>query len=402
VNWTANTFTWTGPYTMTTAAFGLTATGVKQRCGATLDTLYGRLMYSANYRKFATYDSVYLCHVCEGSSRRLMRWYEIRISGGTSSIYQQGTYSPDSNHRWMGAIGADKYGNIAMGYSVSSSGMYPAIRYAGRLVGDTLGQLAQGEASLVAGGGYQSSYTRWGDYSSMSIDPDDDETFWYTQEYYTSSGTNWQTRIGSFKMSSTPDTTPPVISSVSAGSITNTSAVITWTTDEAADSEVQYGTTTSYGSSQSNASYVTAHSITLTGLNSSTLYHYKVISADSSSNSSESGDYTFTTSSVPPPTDMYVYNISMTKQSFLWLYKAIATITIRNTSNAVVPNATVYIQWSGKASGSYSGTTNASGQVSFDSGWKWGNGTFTITVTNVTHATYTYNSSLNIETSDSI
>jgi len=405
VDWTtpANT-TWTGPSTMTTAAFGLTASGVPQQgTSNTLDSLYGRLMFPAMYRKFAAYEAVYLCHVCEYNSLRTMRWYEIRISSGNSSIYQQGTYAPDSNHRWMGAIGADKYGNIAMGYSISSGSMYPGIRYAGRLSGDTLGQLAQGEATLVSGSGYQSSYSRWGDYSSMTIDPDDDETFWYTQEYYTSSGTNWQTRIGSFKMATTPDTTPPVISGVSAGTITDTSAIITWTTDEAADSEVQYGTTTSYGSSESNSSYVTSHSITLSGLSPSTLYHYKVISADSSSNSSESGDYTFTTASEPPPDpDIFVYDISMQKNSFWFLYKAIATITIKDTNGDAVPNATVYIQWSGKASGSDSDTTNASGQVTFDSGWKWGNGTFTITVTNVSHATLTYNSSLNNETSDSI
>jgi hypothetical protein len=84
------------------------------------------------------------------------------------------------------------------------------------------------------------------------------------------------------------------------------------------------------------------------------------------------------------------------------LYRAEATITIRDTNNQVVPNATVYIQWSGKATGTANGVTNANGQVTFNSGWKIGNGTFTCTVTNVTHATMIYNPALNVETSASI
>jgi hypothetical protein len=202
VDWanSSNT-TWTGPSVMNTAAYGLVATGVPQSgTSIALDSLYGRLMYSAVYRKFATYESVYLSHVAEYSSRRAMRWYEIRIASGNSSIYQQGTYSPDATHRWMGSVCADKNGSIGLAYSSSSSSMYPAIRYAGRLTTDTLGTMGQGEKTLYAGTGSQTSYTRWGDYSMLSIDPVDDETFWFTTEYLASTGTNWQTRIGSFKI----------------------------------------------------------------------------------------------------------------------------------------------------------------------------------------------------------
>ncbi|MCP5048665.1 MAG: hypothetical protein GY940_15955, partial [bacterium] len=150
------------------------------------------------------------------------RWYEVRINGGNSSIYQQGTYDPDSNHRWMGSVAGDKNGNIAMGYSVSSSSMKPAIRYAGRLSTDPLGQLSQGEATMTAGTGHQTTYTRWGDYSAITIDPDDDETFWYTQEYYITSGTNWQTRIGSFNVGGgTPD---PLAAALDYPSLTMTTS----------------------------------------------------------------------------------------------------------------------------------------------------------------------------------
>ena len=201
----------------------------------------------------------------------------------------------------------------------------------------------------------------------------------------------------------TPDTDPPVISNVNAVDITHNSARITWTTDEPSDSVVYYGTTTAYGNTQSSPTNVTSHSINLTGLAPDTLYHYKVSSTDPSDNTAESGDFTFTTDPQPTETYMYVFDISMQK-FILWnfLYRAEATITIKDTNGAVVPNATVYIQWSGKVSASQNGVTNSSGQVTFNSGWAWGNGTFTATVTNVTHATLIYDSNMNNETSDSI
>jgi serine protease len=199
------------------------------------------------------------------------------------------------------------------------------------------------------------------------------------------------------------DITPPVISDVNAVDISHNSARIVWNTDEPADSVVYYGPTTSYGSTASDSAYVTAHSVNLTGLEPDTLYHYKVSSTDPSDNTAESGDYTFTTGPQPTETYMYVYDISMQKFNFWgWLYRAEATITIKDTDGSVVPNATVYVQWSGKTSRSQNGTTNANGQVTFNSGWAWGNGTFTVTVTNVTHATLIYDPSLNNETSDSI
>lgn len=200
-----------------------------------------------------------------------------------------------------------------------------------------------------------------------------------------------------------PDTTPPVISGVNAVDITYNSARITWATDENATSVVHYGLTTGYGSTQSAAGYVTSHSVPLSGLSPNTLYHYKVVSADSSGNTSESGDYTFTTLTQPTTPQMYVFNIAMTKENVLGiLYRAKATVTIKDTNGNVVPNATVYTSWTGKWTGTRSGTTNASGQVTLTTAYVWGNGTFTVTVTNVTHATLIYNASLNIETTDSI
>ncbi len=135
-----------------------------------------------------------------------VRWYELRDSGSGWSINQQGTYAPDAKHRWMGSIAMDSAGDIALGFSVSGPTTFPSIGYAGRLPTDAPGALAQGEATLKAGAGSQtSSSNRWGDYSMLAVDPADDCTFWYTQEYYaTTSGAGWQTRIGSFKFPSCP------------------------------------------------------------------------------------------------------------------------------------------------------------------------------------------------------
>jgi uncharacterized membrane protein len=176
--------------------------GTSQR----LDAIADRLMHRLAYRNFGDHAALVLNHTVDaGSGRAGIRWYEVRDPGGSPTLYQQGTYAPaGTEHRWMGSLAMDHTGDMALGYSVSSSNVYPSIRYTGRLAGDPLGQMAQGEATLIAGAGSQTSpYARWGDYSMMSVDPLDDCTFWYTQEYYqTTSSSGWQTRMGSFKFPS--------------------------------------------------------------------------------------------------------------------------------------------------------------------------------------------------------
>jgi hypothetical protein len=144
-----------------------------------------------------------------------VRWYEIRRDGaGNYSLYQQGTYAPtDGVHRWMGSAAMDKKGDIALGYSVvNGTDVFPGIRYTGRLSGDPLGQMTLGEGVIKNGAGVQTTTnSRWGDYTSMNVDPTDDCTFWYVDEYYQVSGVPlppppgadtrpWQTRIASFKL----------------------------------------------------------------------------------------------------------------------------------------------------------------------------------------------------------
>jgi len=138
-----------------------------------------------------------------GSNVAGIRWYELRNDGTTGwTVYQQGTYSPDNNSRWMGSINIDADNNIALGFSISSSTLFPSIRYTGRMDGDPLGQMTVGEKGVINGGGSQTlsgNPSRWGDYSGMSVDPSQPGVFWYTQEYYqNTSSDGWKTRIASF------------------------------------------------------------------------------------------------------------------------------------------------------------------------------------------------------------
>jgi hypothetical protein len=171
-----------------------------------VDALADRLMYRLQYRNFGTHQLLVTNHTVDvdGADRAGIRWYELRNLGGGWEIHQQGTYGPDDGvHRWMGSVAVDGAGNMALGFSAGNLTVSPSIRYVGRLAGDPVGEMGT-EASIVAGSGYQlDSSGRWGDYSTMDIDPTDDCTFWYTQEYYQTAdifyGRNWQTRIASLR-----------------------------------------------------------------------------------------------------------------------------------------------------------------------------------------------------------
>jgi hypothetical protein len=161
------------------------------------------------YRNFGTYEALVTNQSVEALPGIAgARWYEIRRTGGSYSVFQQGTFAPgDGVHRWMGSVAMDKSGNIALGYSVVNGvDVYPGIRYTGRLAGDPLGQMTLGEGTIINGSGVQTTTnSRWGDYTDMTVDPTDDCTFWYVNEYYTlagqqSSPAGWQTRIGSVKL----------------------------------------------------------------------------------------------------------------------------------------------------------------------------------------------------------
>lgn len=155
------------------------------------------------YRNFGTHESLVTNQSVEARPGQAgMRWWELR-DPSDPVLHQEGTYAPDDGvHRWMGSAAIDESGNIAVGYSVSNgSDVYPGIRYAGRLASDPRGELSQGEATLIDGSGSQlGPSNRWGDYTSLNVDPADDCTFWYVNQYYeTSSSRGWQTRMGAFR-----------------------------------------------------------------------------------------------------------------------------------------------------------------------------------------------------------
>jgi hypothetical protein len=211
---------WTNPgnSTFSSPPTALTVPAYTQACnvaacvaqpspGNALDSLGDRLMYRLQYRNFGTHESLLANHSVTAGTSVGVRWYELRNLTTTPTVFQQGTYAPDSSYRWMGSIAQDQAGDIALGYTLSSSTIKPSVALTGRLAGDAAGQMGQGEATIVPGGGVETGTfsdgtpaNRWGDYSAMTVDPTDDCTFWYTNEYYPSNGIfNWDTHIASFK-----------------------------------------------------------------------------------------------------------------------------------------------------------------------------------------------------------
>jgi hypothetical protein len=249
VNWTTPaSSTYSGPTNIPVTAFlepcGDTVTemtpsdncvpqaGTSQMLGVFGD----RLMYRLAYRNFGGYQSLVANHsVATGTNGNQtgIRWYELRNLGTGFEQYQQGTYAPDSSYRWMGSIAMDKLGDMGLGYNVSSSSLSPSIRYTGRLATDPLGQM-ESEVDVLSQASVahtsQTNTYRWGDFSSMAIDPTDDCTFWYTGEYQTTTVSNhWSTRIASFSFPSCSGSDTLTVNEVGQGTVTSTDGEINCT-----------------------------------------------------------------------------------------------------------------------------------------------------------------------------
>ena len=171
--------------------------------GIRLDPLREVVMWRVQYRNTGAYESMVGSHATDVDStdHAGLRWWELRRSGGGPwTLAQEGTYAPDSHSRWMSSAATDQDGNLVIGYSTGSASLHAGIRYNGRLQADPPGTLTQGETILIAGTGVHSN-ERWGDYSSINVDPVDDCTFWYTNEHALANGT-WATRIGKFRFES--------------------------------------------------------------------------------------------------------------------------------------------------------------------------------------------------------
>ena len=182
-----------------------------------LDSLGDRLMYRLSYRNYGAtstsspYQSLAVTHSVQdasSSNQTGVRWYQLTNASANTTpsgwtVAQNGTFGlNDGNYRWMGSIAQDKARDLGIGYSVSGPNLYPNLAYTGRVPGDTTNEL---EPEIMPdptlGQGAQTSVNRWGDYSSMSVDPSDDCTMYYANEYLKSNGsyTNWGTRITSFR-----------------------------------------------------------------------------------------------------------------------------------------------------------------------------------------------------------
>ena len=161
-----------------------------------LDGIGDRLMFRLPYRNFGDHESVVGNFTVKANNVAGIRWFELRnVTSGPVTVFQESTYQPDTTWRWMGSIGMNAHGDIALAYSASSSSIHPQMRYTGRLAADPLNTMSLGEGTMIAGAGSQTgSGNRWGDYSALTIDPVDDTTFWYTNEYYTTNAAfNWRT-----------------------------------------------------------------------------------------------------------------------------------------------------------------------------------------------------------------
>jgi hypothetical protein len=171
--------------------------------GEKVDGLADRVMFRLAYRNFGDHEALVVNHTVQGGALGGVRWYEIREPGGTPTVFQQGTIVDPNTDFWLGSIAMDRAGNIAVGFNAMGKNDFSSVYVAGRKPSDPRGAMF-GPLPLAVGSGVQfNSFKRWGDYSSMTVDPKDDCTFWFTQEYYISSGSfNWATHVGAFKFDS--------------------------------------------------------------------------------------------------------------------------------------------------------------------------------------------------------
>ena len=345
---TPSNSTFTGPTVINVAAFSPLCGGgtcvPQPSTTQQLDSLADRLMYRLAYRNFGTHESLVVNHSVVAGSGGGVRWYEIQNPSGTPTVAQQSTFAPDSNYRWMGSVAMDQAGDLALGYSVSSSSVSPSVRFAGRVPTDPASTL-EAEVSIVAGSGSQSgnSLSRWGDYSAMQVDPVDDCTFWFTEEYMKTTGSfNWNTRIANFKFPGCGTTGTPDFSVSAAPS----------------------SLTVTQGSNGTSTITVTS----LSGFNAATTL--------SASGLPSGVTAAFSTNPVTPPANGTASS-TLTLTASSTATTGAATVTITGTSGSTTHTTTIAL------------TVNAAAQPNFTIGaspssvavTQGGNGTSTITIT---------------------
>jgi hypothetical protein len=404
--------TFTGPNALTVASYSTACGGGTciPQGGTTqqLDSLGDRVMYRLAYRNFGDHESLVLDQSVAAGSSTGMRWYEFRLSGGNPTVFQQGTYAPDSTFRWMGSIAMDHVGNIAMGYSDSSSSAHPSIRFTGRLAGDPLGTMTQGETTVFTGGGSQTGgLSRWGDYTSMAVDPADDCTFWYTDQYIPSNGSfNWNTRLASFQLPgcSTPVNDFSISDSPTSGSVTaggSTTSTISTTTTSGSPQTVTFsasglpsGATASFNPpSVTSGSSSTA---TFSTSSSTPAGSYPITVTGTGTSATHSVTYTLTVNA----TNDFSVSISPTSGSVTAGGSTTATVSTATTAGTA---QTVTFSASGLPSGATASfnppsvTSGSSSTATFSTSSSTPAGTYSITVTGTgTSATHSVTYALTV------
>src|SRR5438094_3371452 len=307
---------WTTPSNSTfSAPTSLAVASYSEACGGgtcipqsgtfqRLDSLADRVMYRLAYRNFGDHEALVVNHSVTSGSSTGVRWYELRPSGGNLTVFQQGTYHPDASYRWMGSIAMDQAGGIGLGLSVSSSSLKPQVHYTGRLASDPAGQMSQGEGTIVNGAGAQTgNLSRWGDYSSMSVDPVDGCTFWYADEYLPANGSfNWRTRIGTFKLPGcgvsndfSISASPSSVSATQNGTATSTIATAVTSGSAQTVSLSAGGLPSGATASFSPASVTAGGSSTLTlGAGSAAVGTYTITVTGTAASATHSTEVTFT------------------------------------------------------------------------------------------------------------
>jgi hypothetical protein len=344
---TPSNSTFTGPTVINVAAFNPVCGGgtciPQPGTTNTLDSLADRLMYRLAYRNFGSHESLVVNHSVVAGSSGGVRWYEIQNPGGTPVVAQQSTFAPDSNYRWMGSIAMDQSGDMALGYSVSSSSVSPSVRFTGRVPTDPASTM-ETEVNLVTGSGSESTgLTRWGDYSAMTVDPVDDCTFWYTQEYMKTTGTfNWNTRISSFKFPSCGGTASPDFSIAAAPS----------------------SLTITQGSNGTSTITITS----LNGFNSATTLSATGLPSGVTA--------AFSTNPVTPPANGTA-NSTLTLTASSSATTGTATVTVTGVSGSTTHSTTITLTVNAAASPNFTIAASPS-SVTVTQG---GNGTSTITIT---------------------
>jgi hypothetical protein len=209
VNWNDPSQTkLSGPEKIAVAPYHFLCNGQLSKCvpqpgtDVRLDSQGDKLMQRLVYRNYGRYQSIVASHSIDTKADGGgVRWYELRLDrSGTLQLFQQGTYAPDGDFRWMPSIGMDRKGDIGVGYSFGGASSYPGQRFAARMAGDPKGQMTLHETVLAEGEASQTNTLRWEDYTTLDIDPSDDCTFWYVGDYFKKGEEDYSTRIGGFQV----------------------------------------------------------------------------------------------------------------------------------------------------------------------------------------------------------